>query len=68
MKKLRRIIARNTLGDLEQQVRFLQASPERWDLDREADAPTIVEALDAVTAKKMVTVCMVRNVAEEIAS
>jgi hypothetical protein len=53
-----RIVTRNTLGDLEKQVRFLQR--DRWQLQY-SGSPSIAEALDMIAQKKSVAVSMKRE-------
>lgn len=50
-----RIVSRNTLGDLEKQVRFMEQ--QDWRLQF-SGSPSIAEALQMITEKKSVCVSM----------
>lgn len=51
-----RIVARNSLADLEQSVRQLQR--EDWEMQRTGVELTVEDALDAISERKMVSVKM----------
>lgn len=61
----RRLVSRDSLRDLEIQVRQLQSAIPRWDIDRSSESITLVQALDDLADNKRVVIAMVRELTDE---
>lgn len=67
VKRKYMLLTRGSLAELEKAVRAMQESHIPWDLDRNAESITLVQALDdlADPKKRIIAVAMVRELTAE---